>query len=170
MLLVIEGCVYFWMSHNGIMLELSFRKADEADLPALVTLFADDPLGAQREDLSMPLNSAYGAAFAAIESDPNNEVMVIESEGELVGTIQLTFLANLTHKGAWRCQVEGVRIHSDYRGRGVGTRFLEWAIARAEERGCSMMQLTSDKQRLEAIAFYEKLGFRATHEGFKRML
>ena len=112
----------------------------------------------------------YGAAFVAIESDPNNEVIVIESEGKLVGTIQLTFLANLTHRGAWRCQVEGVRIHSDYRGRGVGTRFLEWAIERAEERGCSMVQLTSDKQRLEAIGFYEKLGFRATHEGFKRML
>ena len=164
------GMCLFLIVRNGTVLELSFRKADEADLPALVALFADDPLGAQREDLSMPLNPAYGAAFVAIDSDPNNEVIVIESEGRLVGTIQLTFLANLTHRGAWRCQVEGVRIHSDYRRRGGGTRVLGWAIARAEERGCSMVQLTSDKQRLEAIGFYEKIGFRATHEGFKRML
>ncbi len=151
-------------------MELTFRAATEADLPALIGLFADDPLGAQREDPSIPLHPAYGVAFAAIEVDSNNELVVIESGGALVGTLQLTFLPNLTHMGSWRCQVEGVRIHRDYRGRGLGTRFFEWAIERAAERSCRLVQLTSDKQRPEALAFYEKLGFRATHEGFKLKL
>jgi len=151
-------------------MDLTFREAVDADVLTLVKLFADDPLGAQREDISEPLNPAYKHAFEAISGDPNNELVVIESDGRLVGTLQLTFLPNLTRLGSWRCQIEGVRIHRDFRGHGLGARLFAWAVERAREKGCRLMQLTSDKERPEAIRFYEKLGFRATHEGFKMNL
>lgn len=151
-------------------MKLNYREAVEADLLALVKLFADDPLGAKREDSSEPLNPAYLSAFAAIDTDPNNELVVIENDGRLVGTLQLTFLPNLTRLGSWRCQIEGVRIHRDFRGKKLGTRFFRWAIERARQKGCRLVQLTSDKQRPEAIKFYESLGFHATHEGFKKFL
>jgi GNAT superfamily N-acetyltransferase len=138
-------------------MELTYREAAVTDVLALVKLFADDPLGAQREDVSEPINPAYLSAFASISADPNNELMVIESSGRLVGTLQLTYLPNLTRLGSWRCQIEGVRIHRDFRGQ----------VDRAEKRGCHLVQLTSDKQRPEALKFYENLGFQATHEGFK---
>ncbi|MES2102987.1 MAG: GNAT family N-acetyltransferase [Pseudomonadota bacterium] len=146
---------------------MEFRRAQQSDLAALVALLADDKLGAQREDASLPLNAAYLSAFAAIDSDPNNELVVVEDKGELLGMLQLTFIPYLTHKGSWRCLVEGVRIHSRYRGQGLGRQFFQWAIQRARDRRCTMMQLTSDKQRPDALRFYESLGFQATHEGFK---
>ena len=151
-------------------MNLTYREAVEAEVAALVRLFADDPLGAQREDPSEPLDPAYLRAFAAISSDPNNELVVVEHDGRLVGTLQLTFLPNLTRRGSWRCQIEGVRIHRDFRGRGLGTHFMEWAIERARQRGCHLVQLTSDKQRTEALEFYQGLGFVASHEGFKMKL
>ena len=154
-------------TYLGDPMELTYREAAVTDVLALVKLFADDPLGAQREDVSEPINPAYLSAFASISADPNNELMVIESSGRLVGTLQLTYLPNLTRLGSWRCQIEGVRIHRDFRGQGLGTRFFEWVVDRAEKRGCHLVQLTSDKQRPEALKFYENLGFQATHEGFK---
>ena len=149
---------------------IQFREATSADLPALVQLLADDELGAQREDTSHPLNARYRKAFEQIAADPNNELIVIHEGDELVGTLQLTFTPYLTHTGTWRCTVEGVRIASRYRGAGMGNRLLRWAIQRAEQRGCNLVQLTSDKRRKDAIRFYESLGFHATHEGFKLAL
>ncbi len=149
---------------------LSYRQADEADIERLVELLADDELGATREDLSKPLNPRYTQAFGRIDADPNNELTVVESETGLVGMLQLTFIPYLTHTGSWRCLIEGVRIARQYRGRGLGTKFIEYAIARARARNCSIVQLTSDKRRPDALRFYESLGFRATHEGFKLKL
>ena len=151
-------------------MELEFRPATESDISQLVAMLADDKLGAQREDSSIPLNQAYLTAFKHIDTDPNNELIVVESDDKLVGMLQLTFIPYLTHIGSWRCLIEGVRIHSDFRGQGLGTRFFEWAIERAKEKGCNLVQLTSDKQRPDALRFYETLGFKATHEGFKLKL
>lgn len=148
-------------------MKLIFREATKNDLPGLVKLLADDELGAGREDTSSPLNQRYLDAFHSIERDPNNELTVVECNGELVGMLQLSFLPYLTHTGSWRCLIEGVRIAGSQRGQGLGTRFFDWAIARARERGCSIVQLTSDKQRPDALRFYESLGFKSTHEGFK---
>jgi len=139
----------------------------ESDITALVVLLADDELGANREDLSVPLNHRYVDAFQSIQQDSNNELTVVESDGELVGMLQLTFIPYLTHSGSWRCLIEGVRIAKTHRGKGLGTKFINWAIKRARERNCSIVQLTSDKQRPGALRFYESLGFEATHEGFK---
>lgn len=152
------------------MVDLYFREAHERDLAELIQLLADDALGKKREDTSRPVNDLYLSAFSSISVDPNNEITVVEFDGGIVGMMQLTFIPYLTHVGSWRCLIEGVRIHSEHRGKGFGGEFFKWAIKRAQKRGCRLVQLTSDKQRPEAIRFYEGLGFKATHEGFKLSL
>ncbi len=151
-------------------MKLNFRYALESDIPLLVQLLADDPLGAMREDASHPLDTRYSSAFQCIDSDPNNELIVVEAGGELIGMLQLTFIPYLTHKGSWRCLIEGVRINKKYRGRGLGTELINHAIERATQRKCSIVQLTTDKLRPDAIRFYESSGFTASHEGLKLTL
>ncbi len=151
-------------------MKLHFREAIEEDIPHLVQMLSDDELGAEREDNSQPIHQNYIDTFQCIACDPNNELSVVESDGKIVGMLQLTFIPYLTHIGSWRCLIEGVRIHSDCRGQGLGAEFFHWAIARAKEKKCSIVQLTSDKKRPDALRFYEKLGFEATHEGFKLKL
>jgi GNAT superfamily N-acetyltransferase len=146
---------------------LAFRRARRGDLPAIVHLLADDPLGAQREADTWPLPASYGAAFDAIDADPNQELVVAECGDAVVGVLQLTFIPSLTYRGGWRALIEGVRVAAALRSAGVGQRLFEWAIARARERGCHLLQLTSDKTRPDAIRFYERLGFVASHEGLK---
>ena len=147
-----------------------FRSAEETDLPRLVEMLAADELGALREDNSQPLNRLYRSAFSAIDRDPNNSLIVAERGDSLVGMMQLTFIPYLSHTGSWRCLIEGVRIHVDHRGAGLGRAMIEWAIEAARKRDCKLVQLTSDKQRSGAIRFYESLGFIASHEGFKLKL
>ena len=147
-----------------------FRAAAADDLPAIVRLLADDPLGAERERVADPLPAAYGEAFAAIAADPNNELIVADRDGAVVGVLQLTFVPSLTWQGRWRAMVEGVRVAAGARGSGVGQAMMEEAIRRARARGCRMVQLTTDKARPDAHRFYERLGFRATHEGMKLLL
>ncbi|WP_461535150.1 GNAT family N-acetyltransferase [Spongorhabdus nitratireducens] len=146
---------------------LNYRSATINDLENLISMLANDPLGSQREDSTRPLNQAYISAFEAIENDPNNQLLVAEQGGQLAGMLQLTFIPYLTHTGSWRCLIEGVRVHEAFRGRGLGEQMFRHAITLAREKGCNVVQLTSDKQRPDAIRFYEKLGFKATHEGFK---
>ena len=148
--------------------DLTFRRATHADLATIVALLADDPLGSQREKYVHPLPRSYADAFAAIDSDPKNELIVIEAEHRrVIGVLQLTFIPNITYQGGWRALVEGVRVAAEYRSGGVGEKLFRWAIQRARDRGCHMIQLTSDKARPEAIRFYERLGFVASHEGMK---
>ncbi len=151
-------------------MELRFRNATNDDLESLVALLADDELGSTREDPTLPLNQAYIDAFKAIDNDPNNLLLVATSEGQLLGMLQVTFIPYLTHTGSWRCLIEGVRIHKDYRGQGLGEKMFTHAIGVAKTKGCNLVQLTSDKQRQSAIKFYERLGFKASHEGFKLAL
>ncbi len=150
--------------------ELHFRTARRDEVAALVALLADDPLGKQREEAADALPEVYLDAFDAIDADPNHELIVVERGGELAGVLQLSFLPGLSHRGAWRAQIEGVRVASSARGGGVGQRLFEHAIERARERGCRLVQLTSDKRRPDALRFYVGLGFEATHEGFKLQL
>jgi GNAT superfamily N-acetyltransferase len=149
---------------------LSFRRAHRTDLPVLVKLLADDFLGAQREHFSDPLVPGYLTAFEAIDADPDELLLVAEQDGAVVGLLQLSFLRHLTYQGGLRAHIEGVRTRSDLRGQGIGRQLMAYAIAKAKERGCYMVQLTTDKQRPDAIRFYETLGFEARHEGFKMML
>ena len=147
--------------------DYKIRPAQREDVPFIIAMLANDPLGAKRENYSDPLPESYYTAFSAIENDPNHEPMVLEVEGEVCGTLQLSFLPYLTYQGGWRAQIEAVRIHEKLRGQGWGQKVFEWAISRARERGAHVLQLTTDKARPEALNFYEKLGFVASHEGMK---
>lgn len=152
------------------MIEISFRAAVDADLPGIIAMLADDELGLEREDTSIPLNAKYVQAFAAIEQDPNQSLVVVEERGVLVGCLQLTFIPGLSRLGMWRGQIESVRIAAGNRGQGLGRKMFEWAIAECRNRGCGLVQLTSDKSRTEAVQFYKSLGFSPTHEGMKLIL
>ncbi len=147
---------------------MKFRKATKEDVSEIVAMLADDPLGKQRENFLNPLPEAYMDAFSKIDSDVNQELIVVEDEAkEVIGTLQLTFIQYLTYTGRIRAQIEAVRIRKDKRGEGIGKIMFEWAIARAKERNAHVLQLTTDKKRSDAIAFYEGMGFKSTHEGMK---
>ena len=147
-----------------------FRKATPNDLNYIVELLANDRLGNKREKFQLPLPKSYIDAFENINKDPNQELMVAEESNEIIGTLQLSFIQYLTYQGGMRAQIEAVRIRADQRGKGFGERLFDWAIKRAKERGAHVLQLTTDKQRPEALRFYEKLGFISSHEGMKRHL
>ncbi|WHT18106.1 GNAT family N-acetyltransferase [Crossiella sp. CA-258035] len=144
--------------------EPEFRRARAADVTAIVAMLADDQLGAGRE---RPGDPAYQEAFAALDADPNQLLLVAEADGEVVGTLQLTFIPGLSRLGMWRAQIEAVRVSKHQRGGGLGQRMVEFAIAEARSRGCGLVQLTTDATREHAHRFYERLGFVASHVGMK---
>ena len=146
---------------------IRFRAACLEDVEAIVDLLASDALGAKREDPARPLGEGYLDAFRAVDADPNQLLLVGLLEDEVVAVLQLTFIPSLTYQGSWRAQMEGVRVASSVRGQGIGELLVSDAIDRARARGCRMVQLTSDRQRPRAIAFYERLGFVGTHVGMK---
>ncbi|MEO9805229.1 MAG: GNAT family N-acetyltransferase [Reichenbachiella sp.] len=146
---------------------MKFRKAVREDVPAIIEMIVDDDLGKLRENPQDPLPKEYYRAFESIDSNEDQELIVVEQEGKIIGTMQLTFLQYLTYQGGIRAQIEAVRIHRSQRGKGLGETFLQWAIDHAKERGVHLIQLTTDKKRPEALKFYEKLGFKASHEGMK---
>jgi GNAT superfamily N-acetyltransferase len=168
--LLISGGYYEGKGGEVMKYQLTFRKAEKNDLDPIVEMLADDALGKGRERYIHPLPESYMQAFQAIDADPNNELIVVCRETEIIGVMQMTFTPYLTHQGSWRATIEGVRTSSVVRGQGTGTQMIKWAIERAKERGCSLVQLTTDKQRAEALRFYQKLGFSATHEGMKMKL
>jgi ribosomal protein S18 acetylase RimI-like enzyme len=149
---------------------IRFRPAEAADLPQIVALLADDPLGRSREDASLPLDRRYLDAFDALRRDPNQALVVADAGGAVIGCMQLSFIPGLSRRGAWRGQIESVRVASSHRGGGLGRRMFEWAIAECRRRGCGLVQLATDKARPDALRFYEALGFEATHEGLKLAL
>lgn len=144
-----------------------FRKAAKEDVPAIVEMLANDFLGKTRERFEMPLPSSYYDFFYRIDADSNQELTVIELDGEIIGTMQLTFIPNLTFCGSMRMMIESVRVKDTMTGKGIGTKMMEYAVERAKKKNCRIVQLTTDKQRKDAHRFYEKLGFKATHEGMK---
>lgn len=151
------------------MPELVFRKAKEKDLPAITHLLADDILGAGREASAWDLQS-YLNAFHEIDKDPNQLLAVAEENGEVIGTLQLSFIPGLSRAGMKRGQIEAVRIKAGRRGEKIGEAMFEWAISKCREAGCGLVQLTTDKRRPDAHRFYDKLGFEASHIGYKLML
>ncbi|MEV7240786.1 MULTISPECIES: GNAT family N-acetyltransferase [unclassified Streptomyces] len=145
--------------------DLEIRGATAPDLPAIVAMLADDPLGAQRE--SPDDLSPYLTALERLSADPNQRLVVAVRETRVVGTLQLTIIPGLSRKGATRSIIEGVRVHADERGSGLGTQLIQWAIEESRRQGCHLVQLTSDSSRTDAHRFYERLGFTASHVGFK---
>ncbi|WP_410218082.1 N-acetyltransferase family protein [Paracoccus sp. (in: a-proteobacteria)] len=147
---------------------LQFDRATEADLPALIALLSDDVLGAGREGLDE--QAVYARAFAQIQCDPNQFLCVAKDRDHVVGTLQLSFVQGLSRRGARRGLIEAVRVASDRRGQGVGQAMMEWAIAECRRQGCALVQLTTDRSRTDAHRFYDRLGFTASHVGYKLAL
>ncbi|GAB2989650.1 GNAT family N-acetyltransferase [Streptomyces pseudoechinosporeus] len=146
--------------------DLEIRPAVAEDVPVIVAMLADDPLGAQRE--SPDDLTPYLTALDRLSGDPNQHLVVAVREGgRVVGTLQLTIVPGLSRKGATRSIIEGVRVHADERGSGLGSRLIEWAVDQSQREGCQLVQLTSDATRTDAHRFYERLGFTASHVGFK---
>ncbi|MFD7438072.1 GNAT family N-acetyltransferase [Streptomyces sp. NPDC059861] len=145
--------------------DLEIRAAVTEDLPVIVGMLADDPLGAQRE--SPDDLTPYRSALERLDADPNQHLVVAVREDRVVGTLQLTIIPGLSRRGATRSIIEGVRIHSDERGSGLGTQLIEWAVEESRRQDCQLVQLTSDTTRVDAHRFYERLGFTASHVGFK---
>lgn len=154
------------MTTRGVV----FRRAQQADLPAIVRMLADDDLGSQRERFEEPLPEAYYEAFEQIDHDPNHNLIVAELDGEIIGTLHLMFLPSLSFQGGLRAQVESVRVDKPYQSKGVGSEMMRWTIERARERGAHVLQLTTHKSREDAHRFYERLGFKRSHLGMKLSL
>lgn len=149
------------------MAEIAFRRAERTDVAAIVAMLADDMLGSAREDAREPLAEGYLRAFEAIDVDPNQLLAVMTEAGRVIGTLQLTFIAGLYRQGALRGQVEAVRVIRDRQGAGLGQKMIEWAVGQCRDRGCAIVQLTTDRSRHDAHRFYERLGFRQSHFGYK---
>jgi GNAT superfamily N-acetyltransferase len=145
-----------------------FREATRADLPAIVALLADDVLGRARDHAVV--DEVYERAFAEIDADPRNQLIVAEDDREVVACMQITYIPGLGRHGARRSLIEAVRVRSDRRGRGVGREMITWAIGQARTHNCALVQLTTDKSRADAHRFYSRLGFVASHEGMKLTL
>lgn len=152
---------------RGVSNDLIFRQAERADVPCIVALLADDRLGGEREDAGKEIADSYWAAFDTVARTEGAEQWVVARDGHVVGCFQLHFLPGLSLRGGLRAQIEAVRVAADFRGQGLGSRIVRWAIARARDKGCVLVQLTTNKQRRDAQRFYERLGFRATHAGMK---
>ena len=147
---------------------IEIRDATETDLPAILAMLADDMLGAGRD--SGAVDPAYGQALRAIQAEPNTRQLVAVEAGRVVGCFQLSFLPGLSRQGSWRAQIEAVRVARARRGGGIGAAMMRWAVEQARQRGCSLIQLTTDKRRSDAHRFYRRLGFEASHEGMKLLL
>ena len=147
--------------------KLKHRKAKLSDLKIIVSLLLQDELGKIREESADEGNSRYLEASEKIAADPNQYLMVVELEEEIVGTCHLTIMPSLTFVGSTRMQIEAVRVDERYRGQKIGEWMIQQVINYGKSKGASIFQLTSNKSREEAIKFYEKLGFESTHEGMK---
>src|SRR5699024_1635463 len=156
--------------NSGGEFRVEFRKANEEDLPSIVSLLADDELGAQRERFEEPLPRAYYKAFHAIESQIGNQVILAVEDQTVLGCLQLTIIPGLSRQGMKRGQIEGVRVHQHYRGKEIGEKLVKKAIEIAKSEQCGLVQLTSDKKRDNAHHFYKNLGFLASYEGMKLIL
>lgn len=152
------------------MSKIILRDARREDVPAIVGMLADDMLGRSREVTTEPLPLSYYNAFEALDRDPNNRLLIAELDGEIVGTLQLTFIHGLSRQGAKRALIEAVRVSSAHRSKGLGEEIIRAAIEIARENKCAMVQLTTDQSRKDAHRFYERLGFEASHVGMKLML
>lgn len=148
--------------------DLTFRTATESDLPALADMLGDDVLGKTRD--GRQFLPQYAAAFKAVQAQAGNSILIATLGTEVVGMLQLTFIPGLSRAGMLRAQVESVRVSSGHRGRQIGRRLIEHALALSREAGCGLVQLTTDKQRPDAIRFYASLGFKPSHEGMKLTL
>jgi ribosomal protein S18 acetylase RimI-like enzyme len=161
------GLLFMGREMTADMRDVLVRKMQNADLPRILQLLADDELGQLRETLETTPHDDYRRAFTAIDADSNQYLAVFEKDDNIIGCLQISFIPGLSRRGALRGQIESVRVAANVRGNGYGTLMMAWAIEKCREQGCSLVQLTSDKTRKDAQRFYQELGFVPSHEGFK---
>jgi ribosomal protein S18 acetylase RimI-like enzyme len=147
--------------------DFTLRPAALNDVPEIIRLMIEDELGATRESLANPLAQSYFKAFQEIADDKNHSLLIVELKGKIIGTCHLTFMPSLSFKGSKRLNIENVHIDKHFQSQGIGTWMLQKAILIGKEKGCKIVQLTTNKKRNRAKGFYEKLGFKASHEGLK---
>ena len=152
------------------MSDLTIRDATAADLPEVVRLLAQDQMGGEDDSPGPPLHAGYVVAFDAIEADPNQRLVVAEQNGRIVGTFQLSYTPGLLFRGGWRATIEAVRVDEIARGQRIGEAMMRWTIDTCRRRDCRVIQLTSNSARVDAHRFYDRLGFKQSHLGFKMML
>jgi ribosomal protein S18 acetylase RimI-like enzyme len=152
------------------MNDLTYRDVTPADLPFIAELGEADTIAAARDPARPGIHEEQQAGLAAIIADPNHRLLLVERDGAPVGSFRLSFIPGVSRQGAWRGQIESVRVAEHMRGQGIGEEMMHWALARCQEKGCGVVQLTSDKQRDAAHRFYKRLGFKPTHTGFKLKL
>ncbi len=150
-------------------MNLTYRQATIDDLPFIIGQVVEDSVTPLDEDVTAA-DQHYAAAFNTIAADPNHEIWIVGEDGAPVASFQLSFIPGLMRRGGWRGMIEGVHVVPSRRGRGIGATMMRWAVQRCRNRGCVLVQLTSNKQRKDAHRFYERLGFVASHEGFKLLL
>jgi GNAT superfamily N-acetyltransferase len=155
---------------SDVAAAVDFRRARLDDLRAILALIDIDKATGVPERLDDPLPAIYATAFARLDADPNQLLLVGDLEGRIVASLQLTFIPGIANQGAWRANVEIVRVAEDLRGRGIGEAMMRHVVALARERGCALVQLTTNKARADAQSFYRRLGFTASHEGMKLRL
>lgn len=160
----------YGLNNHALDTEIAIRRADRDDVKAIVEIIADNPIGQKRESIGEDIDQRYYEAFDLINEDPKQILIVAEFEGNVVGTMQISFLVNMSVRGSKRALIEAMHVCSRYRNHGIGHYMMNWAISEAKARGCRIVQLTSNKERLDAHRFYKDLGFKATHEGFKLQL
>lgn len=146
---------------------LTYRSAKPDDLPFIIGLIVEDSVIDTGDAVDDAAHPNYLNALAAIDRDPNQEMILVEDDGAPVGCFQLTYLPGLMRRGQWRGMIEVVHVAASHRNQGIGSQMMRWAIERCRGRGCGMVQLTSNKKRTDAHRFYERLGFLRSHEGFK---
>ena len=149
------------------MSRLTYRSAMPGDLPFLIGMIVEDSVVSTGDDPADAFDDDYIKALATIAADPNQEMIVVELEGDAVGCFQITYIPGLMRHGSWRGLLEVVHVRADKRNLGLGSEMMRWAIERCRERNCGLVQLTSNKKRIDAHRFYERLGFQKSHEGFK---
>jgi len=150
--------------------QVCFRAAQASDLAQIIAMLSDDAIAHEREPNDTAALSAHADAFKAIELDPNHELIVGTMSDEVIAVLQLSYLPGLTYCGGWRAQIEGVRVARTQQAQGIGRQLLAHAVERARRRHCVLVQLTTDRRRDQALAFYARLGFAPSHVGMKLLL
>lgn len=135
---------------------LAIRPASEADLPAVLALYAQPGMD---DGKALPLDEAQ-ALFRRFSAYPDYVLHVAEQDGAVVGTFALLVMVNLGHLGAPSAIVEDVVVSPDHQGAGIGRAMMGHAMRLASEKGCYKLVLSSNAKRTRAHAFYEQLGFR----------
>jgi GNAT superfamily N-acetyltransferase len=159
-----------WVVSEDIVPQPVIRRANVHDLPRVVALIAAGAFEGEATDVRLPLAQSFYDAFAEIDADPNNDVMVAEYDGRVVGTFQFTVITHVQHGGGRVAHVESVHVDAAMRGKKIGEAMMRWAIDEARRRGCFRIQLTSNAARTDAHRFYQRLGFAPSHVGFKLAL